>query len=296
METDHVQQENHLQRDGTPNPLSAKSDPFGQSCAMLTRERQQVGCSRKDATRFVCCMNARGVFVGSDQMTCGNGWGCLKYLEVICPHFESVFVQIYRVKLSNKLRQPLQSKRTPFRAWKKMILASSLRTEHGYQFHASCSWTPKQHEFLTRWALAVMAGWFAHLSNCCEQKLPKFGKQLLLDVTRCQQRVGHVLSLQWFPCSTCVEKKPPTATACTDIPRGSCHQAAKTFRIKLRAFCSKLLTHKALGWSTRSSVWGAYRVPKFRNPLGSIGSHRSLMILALVNGLVGKSTGKPHMS
>ena len=132
METAHVQQENHLQRDGTPNPLSAKGDPFGQSCAMLTRERQQVGCSRKDATRFVCCMNARGVFVGSDQMTCENGWGCLKYLEVICPHFESVLDQIYPVKLSNKLRQPLQSKRTPFRAWKKIILASSLRTEHGY--------------------------------------------------------------------------------------------------------------------------------------------------------------------
>ena len=52
------------------------------SNARRARKRQQVGCSRKDATRFVCCMNAplacfSGIFVG-----CWKWWGWLKYLEI----------------------------------------------------------------------------------------------------------------------------------------------------------------------------------------------------------------------
>ena len=123
-----------------------------------------------------------------------------------------------------------------------------------------------------RFSQAVMVRWFAHLSNCCEQKLQKFSKQFLLSaawpslspvvssgfhVTNFRHKL-HSLPL-W------IHRKIHHLAHGKTSDR-SCHQAAKTFRIKLRAFCSKLLVRWSAGCG--SSRIGSVMIPNGPQQIG----------------------------
>ena len=57
--------------------------------------------------------------------------------------------------------------------------------------------TPKQHGFLSRWALPVMPGW---CSLICQTAVSKSYHSA--NSSYCQQQLGHAMISMWFPCST----------------------------------------------------------------------------------------------